>query len=277
MLLSIPSPIFFLLYLGRWIFGRFTCNLWLYLNFILCIASIFNLCAVSGDRYLAVTSPLNYLSRMNGRTVKQVVAFSWFCALFLAGFIVYGLNASTDVGTYCAVWGLRFKFVMVVLVAGYILPVMFLVFVNARLFCIARSHVNRIHAQETSLAVISEPKSLTENNFRTVRSQKSRLKQEMKIFKTFLIVTLTFLLSWTPFIVILLLDSLASVPTSIRHSSIIILYSNSAMNPFIYGFFNSEFRKALLETFNCKCTRRKTRVENMTKHVQKEAKEHMGT
>lgn len=110
---------------GRWTFGRFTCDLYLFLNFILCSASIYNLCVVSGDRYLAVTSPLNYLSRMNESRVKQIIGVSWFCALLLAGFVTYGTHASKENGVNCSIWGLRYEYSVFVLVIAYILPVFF--------------------------------------------------------------------------------------------------------------------------------------------------------
>lgn len=34
---------------GRWTFGRFTCDLYLFLNFILCSASIYNLCFFNSE------------------------------------------------------------------------------------------------------------------------------------------------------------------------------------------------------------------------------------
>lgn len=202
-----------------------------------------------------MTSPLDYQSRMNERRIKQIIGVSWLSALLLAIFVTYGTNASKENSVNCTIWGLRYEFSVIVLVVGYILPVFFLIFVNGKVFLIAHAHMTRIHVQETSLAPVStftENESSQEGTARKT-NQRTRLKREIKIFKTFLIVTCTFLFSWTPFVVILLIDSLSTVPTLIRHSSIILLYCNSALNPFIYGFFNAEFRKALAESFSCKC------------------------
>lgn len=212
---------------------------------------------VSGDRYLAVTSPLKYVSRMSERRVKQIIGTSWLAALLLAGFVTYGTNASKNNSDNCTVWGLRYEFSLVVLVAGYIVPVSFLVFVNGKVF-IARCHMNRIHAPEMSLASVSAYAETASTGSRqetakgNQRSTRRRIKQEIKMFKTFVIVTCAFLFSWTPFVVILLIDSILNVPILIRHSSIILLYCNSALNPFIYAFFNAEFRKSLSESFGCK-------------------------
>ena len=199
-----------------------------------------------------MTSPLKYLSRMSDRRVKQIIGASWFCAFALATFVTYGTNASKENGINCSVWGLRFEYSLVLLIVGYILPVFFLVFVNGKVFFIAHSHMNRIHAQEmASVSAFTIDRPSQRASSRTV--QRSRLRREIKIFKTFVVVTCTFLLSWTPFVAILLVDSIWTVPELLRHSSIILLYCNSALNPFIYGFYNAEFRNLLTETIRCKC------------------------
>lgn len=43
-----------------WIFGDIWCSIWLAVDVWMCTASILNLCAISLDRYLAVTRPVSY-------------------------------------------------------------------------------------------------------------------------------------------------------------------------------------------------------------------------
>lgn len=43
-----------------WIFGDIWCSVWLAVDVWMCTASILNLCAISLDRYLAVTRPVSY-------------------------------------------------------------------------------------------------------------------------------------------------------------------------------------------------------------------------
>lgn len=43
-----------------WIFGDLWCSIWLAVDVWMCTASILNLCAISLDRYLAVTRPVSY-------------------------------------------------------------------------------------------------------------------------------------------------------------------------------------------------------------------------
>ncbi len=44
----------------RWPFGRVVCILWTSADLTLCTASILSLCAISVDRYLAISRPLRY-------------------------------------------------------------------------------------------------------------------------------------------------------------------------------------------------------------------------
>ncbi len=47
---------------GRWIFGELWCQIWLAVDVWMCTASIYNLVAISLDRYLAILKPLAYPS-----------------------------------------------------------------------------------------------------------------------------------------------------------------------------------------------------------------------
>ena len=137
---------------------------------------------------------------MSSRRVKQIIGISWCCTSVLASFITDGMNASKGNTDNCLIWGLCYEYLVVPVVTGSILPVLFLVFVNGKVFVIARSHMNRIHAQELLLALgsvdpeavstVSQQGAMAKNS---QRSSRSRIKQEIRIFKTFLMVTCAFL------------------------------------------------------------------------------------
>ncbi|EDO43901.1 predicted protein, partial [Nematostella vectensis] len=44
-------------------------------------ASVFNLCALTLDRYLAAGSPLNYMSAMTSQKIKWIISFTWIAAI----------------------------------------------------------------------------------------------------------------------------------------------------------------------------------------------------
>ena len=55
-----PLALIDLLYRHNWPFGRMLCRIWATVDVLLCTASILNLCIISLDRYMAITSPLRY-------------------------------------------------------------------------------------------------------------------------------------------------------------------------------------------------------------------------
>lgn len=60
-----------------WIFGDVWCSVWLAVDVWMCTASILNLCAISLDRYVAVTRPVSYPSIMSRRRAKALIAGLW--------------------------------------------------------------------------------------------------------------------------------------------------------------------------------------------------------
>ncbi|KAF4525277.1 hypothetical protein B566_EDAN009360 [Ephemera danica] len=60
-----------------WIFGDAWCAVWLAVDVWMCTASILNLCAISLDRYLAVTRPVSYPSLMSSGRAKLLIAGVW--------------------------------------------------------------------------------------------------------------------------------------------------------------------------------------------------------
>lgn len=60
-----------------WIFGDIWCRIWLAVDVWMCTASILNLCAISLDRYVAVTRPVTYPSIMSTTKAKSLIAGIW--------------------------------------------------------------------------------------------------------------------------------------------------------------------------------------------------------
>nr|XP_018897697.1 PREDICTED: octopamine receptor Oamb-like isoform X1 [Bemisia tabaci]XP_018897698.1 PREDICTED: octopamine receptor Oamb-like isoform X2 [Bemisia tabaci] len=60
-----------------WIFGDLWCSIWLAVDVWMCTASILNLCAISLDRYVAVTRPITYPSIMSMKRAKILIACVW--------------------------------------------------------------------------------------------------------------------------------------------------------------------------------------------------------
>ncbi|GBP90197.1 Probable G-protein coupled receptor No9 [Eumeta japonica] len=78
-----------------WIFGSVWCSVWLAVDVWMCTASILNLCAISLDRYVAVTRPVSYPSIMSRRRAKALIAGLWVLSFVICFPPLVGWKDST--------------------------------------------------------------------------------------------------------------------------------------------------------------------------------------
>lgn len=71
---------------GRWVLRGDFCSLWASFDVMCCSASILNLCVISLDRYLLITSPLRYKLRMTSCRALALILATWTLAA-LASFL----------------------------------------------------------------------------------------------------------------------------------------------------------------------------------------------
>ncbi|XP_025832635.1 probable G-protein coupled receptor No18 [Agrilus planipennis] len=69
--------------MGSWVFGWLLCDIWVSLDILLCTASILSLCAISVDRYLAVTQPLTYSRRRRSKRLAFGMILVVWCSSVL--------------------------------------------------------------------------------------------------------------------------------------------------------------------------------------------------
>ena len=62
---------------GRWLFGRVACDLFNANDVLFSTASLLHLCCISTDRYIAITDPFHYESRMSTRRVAVMLCCAW--------------------------------------------------------------------------------------------------------------------------------------------------------------------------------------------------------
>ncbi|XP_060075517.1 octopamine receptor 1-like [Ylistrum balloti] len=67
-----------------WPFGQPFCTMWLAIDVLLCTASILNLCAISLDRFLAVTKPIRYPSLVSKKRGKILVMCVWVLSFVIS-------------------------------------------------------------------------------------------------------------------------------------------------------------------------------------------------
>ncbi|KAL3044484.1 hypothetical protein OYC64_012891 [Pagothenia borchgrevinki] len=77
---------------GVWTLSTSVCDYLMTMDVMLCTASIFNLCAISVDRFIAVVIPLNYNRKHVDMRQTVLLSATWVVALAVASPVVFGIN-----------------------------------------------------------------------------------------------------------------------------------------------------------------------------------------
>ncbi|NXT03041.1 DRD4 protein, partial [Jacana jacana] len=77
---------------GVWSLSTVLCDALMTMDVMLCTASIFNLCAISVDRFIAVSIPLNYNRRQIDLRQLILISTTWIFAFAVASPVIFGLN-----------------------------------------------------------------------------------------------------------------------------------------------------------------------------------------
>ncbi|KAJ8343255.1 hypothetical protein SKAU_G00305840 [Synaphobranchus kaupii] len=77
---------------GVWALSMLICDGLMTMDVMLCTASIFNLCAISIDRFIAVSIPLNYNRKHVDQRQALLLSATWISALAVASPVIFGIN-----------------------------------------------------------------------------------------------------------------------------------------------------------------------------------------
>lgn len=131
--------------LGRWLWGKHLCKVWLTSDIMCCTSSILNLCAIALDRYYAITDPINYASK---RTLKRVIlqiAGVWLLSLIISSPPLLGWNDWPDEFTPDTPCQLTSEpgYVVYSSFGSFFIPLVIMTIVYIKIFVAARKRLRR--------------------------------------------------------------------------------------------------------------------------------------
>lgn len=82
--LVMPIAVYNQLMRFRWPFSEIFCDIYISWDVLLCTSSILNLCAISIDRYLVITRPMQYVARRTPALMGGMIAGAWLISALIS-------------------------------------------------------------------------------------------------------------------------------------------------------------------------------------------------
>ena len=225
------------------------------------LCSSYLLVALAVERYFGILKPFVHLKRASKSLITKVIIAVWLVAgvLSAGGFIIENLgwrrknawnNATLNEtnssqlenltsAAYVRSETLYAVYIFVLLAFGLVMPSAVMI------FCYSR--------------VIYHVWFNTEDNRAT---NKALFKSRRKLTKLFIILTITFLVTWTPTFCRPIVTQFGNWEKAQKYQlfSMLLALIGSAANPVIYSFRCQRFRQELFKLLNCRCCKRKRRL-----------------
>ena len=222
-------------------------------------ASIYSLTFISFDRYLKISKPLQYKSRMTTSKSLKIIFTIW---LISAAWGTYFATIYSGSGsTACIADHKKSKlFYTLMAVGDFFLPTVVIVVMYSRIFVVVHKRQKMLRNGE-----LGE----TPND----QNQRTAFRQDLKAIRMLLVVVGVFILCWGPCVVWILLDDYHpnftdrnSTSLSYQYGILItetiiftLPYINSLCNPIIYACLDQKYREAFKNLFQRMMCRRNSR------------------
>uniref|UniRef100_A0A8C9KRU9 G-protein coupled receptors family 1 profile domain-containing protein n=1 Tax=Panthera tigris altaica TaxID=74533 RepID=A0A8C9KRU9_PANTA len=226
---------------GCWYFGASFCSLHSCFDVAFCYSSLFHLCFISIDRYIAVTEPLVYPTKFTVSVSGTCIGISWILPLVYSGAVfftgVHDDGLEELVSALSCVGGCRpliNQFWILIDLLLFFTPTFVMMMLYSNIFLVARKQAIKIENISS--------KTEASGTYKTRVS-----KRERKAAKTLGITVVAFLISWLPYMIDSFIDSFGGfiTPSYVYEILCWFAYYNSAVNPLIYALFYPWFRRAV--------------------------------
>uniref|UniRef100_A0A8C1ZT56 Opsin 4xa n=1 Tax=Cyprinus carpio TaxID=7962 RepID=A0A8C1ZT56_CYPCA len=243
------SPIFFVNCMYKeWVFGEMGCKMYAFCGALFGITSMINLLAISIDRYIVITKPLQAIRWTSGRRTLIIILLVWIYSLCwslapLVGWSSYipeGLMTSCT-WDYVTSTPANKSYTLMLCCFVFFIPLGIISYCYFFMFLAIRSASRDLeklgsHVRKTALI------------------QQQSIKTEWKLAKIAFVVIIVFVLSWSPYACVTLIAwagySHVLTPYS-KAVPAVIAKASAIYNPFIYAIIRSKYRDTLAEKVPC--------------------------
>ncbi|XP_033757250.1 alpha-1A adrenergic receptor-like isoform X1 [Pecten maximus] len=263
-----------------WPFGEKLCILYDVGDTLLCIASLYTLCALAVDRYIGVTRPLRYNVIMTDRMAIVMVIMVWLLSWGVSCPPLFGWRQPPPAYQTVCVITSNVYYVIESCILGFFVPSIVVMCIYTKIYLVARKHISNISKNTIILNIDKDSDnesrygscfslcisgSSNESGVTVVTSNcqnqailLKKIRMELRAAKTFGKVLGIFVICWMPFILLYPFGFLCSscvIPEVAWDVAFWLGYANSMMNPFVYALSCPEYRRAFVRLIRCRGTR----------------------
>lgn len=268
----------------KWPLGPNVCRIWASCDVLLCTSSILNLCAVSVDRYFAITKPLKYGPKRTTRRMLCYIVIVWllaFCISVVPIFTIAPVETSNQTISGCEP-NQNIGYQIYATMGAFYIPVAIMLIVNYKIYRAAKALALKdkmSHEQpndsETATSNHGTPKFAKRESCKSLRAsrddgvdrrrnllEKFAAKavvflpdsvlntahvRESRAARTLSIIMGVFVLCWLPFFVVALLKPIFA--TIWKKNSIVVPEWLDLLTLWL-GYINSTLNPGLYAVFN---------------------------
>ncbi|KAL8579426.1 hypothetical protein ACOMHN_026791 [Nucella lapillus] len=230
-------------FMHSWPFGKIVCQTYGVLTGTAGLVTINTLAVISLDRYHAVSNHLHPAQPRPTRTTVAAAVGVWVYSLpwAMAPTFGWGDYVLDGIGTTCTFDFLtksfnNLSFVVAITASNFFIPLCVIVFSYTGIWLVVRAtHVSLRRQREITVSI---------------GTQRHRLgmQSDLKTASIILVIVTTFLLSWTPYLVICCLGLFGDGSQVTIYSSLlpsIVAKTSTALNPVLYSISHPKVRRKL--------------------------------
>ncbi|XP_053317599.1 melanopsin-B-like [Spea bombifrons] len=241
------APVCFLNSLhGKWILGEIGCNVYAFCGALFGITSMMTLLAISVDRYLVITRPLQSIRWSSKKRTSQVIALVWLYSLMwslapLLGWSSYvpeGLRISCT-WDYVTSTAANKSYTMMLCCCVFFIPLLVISHCYLFMFLAIRSTGRNVQ----KLGSCGRQSFLSPT-----------MKNEWKMAKIAFVIIVVYVLSWSPYACVTLIAWAGYGKLLTPYSKTVpavIAKASAIYNPIIYGIIHPKYRETIHKSVPC--------------------------
>ncbi|NXO49463.1 OPRM protein, partial [Aramus guarauna] len=247
--------------MGTWPFGTILCKIVISIDYYNMFTSIFTLCTMSVDRYVAVCHPVKALDFRTPRNAKIVNVCNWILSSAIGLPVMFMATTKYRHGSIdCTLtfshpaWYWENLLKICVFIFAFIMPVLIITVCYGLMILRLKS-------------------------VRMLSGSKEKDRNLRRITRMVLVVVAVFIVCWTPIHIYVIIKALVNIPettfqTVSWHFCIALGYTNSCLNPVLYAFLDENFKRCFREF--CIPTSSNIEQQNSTR-VRQNTRDHAST